>query len=105
MVVIQCHGESRAIQCRYIISIYDYLLFMCVHALICICMCVHALTCICSTFFIFSPILLSVNCHSDYDTIEGRIAGNGYSYHDIFQRFIKSPRVHELCQTHFVVET
>ena len=55
-------------------------------------------------FFIFSPILLSVNCHSDNDTIEGRIAGNRRSYHDIFQRFIKSSRVHELCQTHFVVE-
>ena len=42
--------------------------------------------------------------HSDYDTIDGRIAGNRRPYHDTFKRSIKSPRVHELCQTHFVVE-
>ena len=35
MILIQCHGKSRAIQCRHIISIHDYLLFVCVHALIC----------------------------------------------------------------------
>ena len=40
-------------------------LFVCVHALICIC-----------GIFIFSPILLSMTRHSDYDTIEGCIAGN-----------------------------
>ena len=42
--------------------------------------------------------------HSDYDTIDGRIAGNRRPYPDIFQRSIKSSRVHELCQTHFVLE-
>ena len=42
--------------------------------------------------------------HSDYDTIDGRIAGNRRPYPDIFQRSIKSTRVHVLCQTHFVVE-
>ena len=70
-----------------------YLLFVCEHALICTC-----------GIFIFSPILLSINCHSDYDTIDGRIAGNRDPYPDIFQSSIKSPRVHELCKTHFVVE-
>ena len=54
--------------------------------------------------FIFSPILLLMNCHSDYDTIDGRIAGNRRPYPDIFQRPIKSPSMHELYQTHFVVE-
>ena len=49
------------------------------------------------------PILLSTNCHSDYDTIDGRIAGIRRPYLDNFQRSIKSPRVQELCQTHFVV--
>ena len=72
---------------------YIYYLFVCVHALICIC-----------GIFIFSPILLSMNCHSDYDTIEGRNAGNRHPYPDIFQSTIKFPKVHELCQTHFVVE-
>ena len=42
--------------------------------------------------------------HSDYDTIDGRTAGNRRPYRDIFQRSIKSPSVYELCQTHFVVE-
>ena len=28
MVLIQCHGKSRAILRRYIISIHDYLLFV-----------------------------------------------------------------------------
>ena len=55
-------------------------------------------------FLIFSPILLSMNCHSDYNTIDGRIAGNRRPYSDIFQSSIKSPREHEFCQTHFVVE-
>ena len=55
-------------------------------------------------FFTFSPILLLMNCHSDYDTIDGRIAGNRRPYPDIFQFSINSPRVHDLCQTHFVVE-
>ena len=54
--------------------------------------------------FIFSRILLSMNYHSDYNTIDGRIAGNRRPYLDIFQKSIKSTRVHELCQTHFVVE-
>ena len=52
--------------------------------------------------FIFSPILLSMNCHSDCDTIDDRIAGNRRPYPGIFQRFIKSPRVYELCQPHFL---
>ena len=43
MVLIQCHGKSRAIQCRYIISIHDYLLFVCA----------HAFDSICGTFYIF----------------------------------------------------
>ena len=54
-------------------------------------------------FYIFS-ILLSMNCHSDYNTIDGRIAGSRRPYPDIFQRSIKSPRVHELCRTYFVVQ-
>ena len=89
MVLTQCHGKSRAMQCRNIILIHDYLLFVCVQAFICIC----------STFY-FSPILLSMNCHSDC-----RIAGNPRPHPGIFQRSIKSSRVQELCQTHFVVET
>ena len=91
--LIQCHGKSRAIQCRYIISIYGYLLFVCIHAFIYFC----------GTFYIF-PILLSMNCHSDNNTIDGHIAGNRRPYPDIFQRYIKYPRVHELCQTYSVVE-
>ena len=63
----------------------------------------HALICICG-IFVFSPILLSINCHSDYDTIDGRIIGNRHPYPNIFQSSIKSPRVHELCETHFFVE-
>ena len=93
MGLIQCHGKSRAIQCRYNISIHDYLLFVCVHAFICIC----------GTFYIFPDTAVD-ELHSDYNTIDGRIADNRRPYPDIFQRFIKSPRVHELCQTHFVVE-
>ena len=54
--------------------------------------------------FIFSPILLSMNYRSDYNFIDGRIAGNRRPFPDIFQRSIKSQRVHELCQTYFVVE-
>ena len=54
--------------------------------------------------FICSPILLSMNFHSDYNTIDGRIASNRRPYPDIFQRSMKYHRVHELCQTHFVVE-
>ena len=54
--------------------------------------------------FIFSPILLLMNCHSEYNTIGGRTSGNRRLYPDIFQRSIKSPKVHELCQTHFVVD-
>ena len=53
-------------------------------------------------------ILVFIFCrqpyHSDYDTIDGHIAGNRRPYPDIFQRSIKPPRVHELCQTHFVVK-
>ena len=84
MVLIQCHGKSRAIQCSFIISIHDYLLFVCVHALICIF----------GTFFIFSLILLSMNCDLDFDTIDGRFTGNRRPYPDIFQRSIQSPRAH-----------
>ena len=43
-------------------SMHYYLLFVCVHALICI-----------FGIFIFSPTLLSMHGHSDYDTIDGRI--------------------------------
>ena len=68
---------------------------------LCVYMCLYASV----VLFIFSPILLSMNCHSDYDTIDDRIAGNRRPDPDIFQRSIKSPRVHELCHTHFVVET
>ena len=91
MVLIQCHGKSKAMQCRYIIRLHDYYSFVCVHALV--------------LLFILSPILLSMNSHSDYDTIDGRIAGYRCPYPDIFQRSIKSHRVHEFCQTHLVVET
>ena len=49
-------------------------LFVCVQALICI-----------FGIFIFSPILLSMNGHSDYDTIDGRIAGNRHPYPDFFK--------------------
>ena len=94
MVLIQCHGKSRGIQCRYIINIHDYLSFMCVHAVICNC----------CALYIFLDTAID-ELHSDYDTIDGRIAGNRRSYPGIFQRSIKSPIVHELCQTHFVVET
>ena len=52
-------------------------------------MCVHALICIYG-IFIFSLILLSMNCHPDYDTIDGRIAGNRHPYPDSFQSSIKS---------------
>ena len=72
-VLIQCHGKLRTLYCRYIISIHYYLLFVCVHAVICV-----------FGIFIFSPILLSMNDHSDYDTIDGRIAGNRHPYPDIF---------------------
>ena len=48
---------------------HKYLLFVCVHAFIGIC----------GTFYIF-PILLSPKCHSDYNTIDGRIAANRRSY-------------------------
>ena len=55
-----------------------------------------------------AKILVFIFCrqpyHSDYDTIDGRIAGNRHPYPDIFQRSIKSPGMHELCQTHFLVE-
>ena len=43
---------------------------------------------------------MSMNCNSNYITVDGR--GNRRQYPDIFQRSIKSPRVHELCQTHCV---
>ena len=95
MVLIQCHGKSRAIQCRYIISIHDYLSFVCEHALICTC----------GTFFYIFPDTAVDELSTDYDIIDGRIAGNRRSYPDIFQRSINSPRMHELCQTHIVVET
>ena len=65
-------------------SIHYYLLFVYVHVLICIC-----------GIFIFSLLLLSMNCHSDYDTIDGRIAGNRHPYPDIFQSAIQSPRLYE----------
>ena len=74
----------------------------------------HLCVCTCAYmhlwYFLFPPpapvlILLSMNCHSNYDNIDGGIAGNRRPYPDIFQRAIKSSRVHELCQTHFVVET
>ena len=52
--------------------------------------------------FIFSSILLSMNCHTDYDPIDGRIAGNRRPYPDIFQRSIKSPKTYKLYQTHYV---
>ena len=52
--------------------------------------------------FIFSSILLSMNCHSDYDPIDGRIAGNRRPYPDIFHRSMKSPRTYELYLTHYV---
>ena len=45
-----------------------------------------------------------MNYYSDYDTIDGRIAGNRHPYPDIFQ-MSKNPRKHELCQAHFVIET
>ena len=48
-------------------------------------LCAHALICVCGTF-IFSPILLSMNCHSD-----GRSAGNRRPYPDVFQRSINLP--------------
>ena len=35
--------------------------------------CVYAFICICVTFYIF-PILLPMNCHSDYESIDGCIA-------------------------------
>ena len=40
-----------------------------------------------------------------FQYIDGRIAGSRRAYSDNFQRSIKSPRVHEFCQTHFDVET
>ena len=95
MVLIQCHGKSRAIQCRYIICIHGYLLFMCVY------MRFYAW----GTFFIISPILPSMKYHLDYDTSDGRVAGNRCPYPVIFQRSIKCLRKHELCQTHLVVYT
>ena len=95
MALIQYYGKSRAIHYADISSVY----------MITFCLCVYALICVCGILFIFFPILLSMNCHSDYDTIDGRIAGNRRPYPDIFQRSIKSPRVLELCLTLFVVET
>ena len=59
--LIQCYGKSRAIQCRYI---------SCIH---------YAFICVCGTVYIF---LVSINCHSDYNTIDGRIAGNRRPYPD-----------------------
>ena len=59
-------------------------------------------------FSISTRTVVSIFCrepyHSDYDSINGRITGNRRPYPDIFQRSIKYPRVHELCQTHFIVE-
>ena len=45
------------------------------------------------------PILLSMNCHSDYNTSDSRMAGNRRPYPDIFQRSRKSLKVHELCRS------
>ena len=87
------YSVSRAMQCKYNISIPDKLLFVCVYAFICTC----------GTLYMF-PILLPMNRHSEYNTSDGRIAGNRRPYPDIIQRSIKSSRVHELCQTHFVVK-
>ena len=72
--LILCHGKSRVTQCRYITSIHDYHLFVCV--------------CIYGSFYIF-PILLSMNCHSDYNTIDGRIARNRRPYHRYFSKVPK----------------
>ena len=88
MVLIQCHGKSRAAQDTSLVHMITF--YLCVY------MRLH---------FIFFPILLSMNFHADYDTIDVSIAGNRRPCPDIFQRFIISPRVHGLCQTHFVVET
>ena len=65
---------------------------------ICVCTCAYMHL----WYFYISPIRLSMNCHSDNDTIDGRIAGNRHPYPDIFQSSIKSARAHELSQKHFV---
>ena len=48
-----------------------------------ICLCTCAYMHMQYSFFYFSPMLLSIKCHSDYNTIDGRIAGNRCPYPDI----------------------
>ena len=49
-----------------------------------------------AVLFIFSPILLSMTCHSDYNTIDGRIAGNRHLNPVSFRVSVKSHRKHGL---------
>ena len=69
MGLIQCRGQYNA-DTSYVLPS------------ICVCKCVYMFL----WYFYFFPILLSMNCHSDYNTIDGRIAGNRRPYPDIFSK-------------------
>ena len=50
-------------------------------------MCANMRLYACVILFIFPSILLLMNCHSDYDSIDSRVAGNRRPYFNIFRKY------------------